>query len=335
MLAAAYAMLIWLTARAPLAEAIAAGVATAIAAALVGTIVRTVGARSFRAPLQLPAKLLVHALLALLFAGLWSAAIVGLTSLASPRQTSWFIANALGWQMLLGVLLYGTVAAIAELTRTTHELHEREAVALRAELHALRARLNPHFLFNTLNSIVSLVRTDPEAVETALERFASLLRYVLHASESAEDDVPLERELQFVRTYLQLERLRFGGRLTVLEDVDEDALDERLPALTLQPLVENAIQHGIAPSLHGGTIRIMARTRADSLNIVVTDDGAGAADVVRQGSGLGLGLDLVRRRLSTRYGARAALDLEHDVGAGFTVRLTLPLSRSSLSIAST
>ena len=154
---------------------------------------------------------------------------------------------------------------------------QAEAGLVRAELAAISGKLNPHFLFNTLNSIIFLTRKDAAAAERALLSFARMLRYLLDANRGAADRVPLREELDFVRDYLGLESLRLGARLAVVWKIDEAASEETIPPLTLQPLVENAIVHGIAPRTETGTVQIECTRLAppDRLLLRVKDDGAG------------------------------------------------------------
>jgi LytS/YehU family sensor histidine kinase len=219
-------------------------------------------------------------------------------------------------------------------------LREREAAAARAELHALRAQLDPHFLFNTLHSLTALARRDPAAVERGLETFGALLRYVLDANRRggaelrgastrpADDDVTLADELAFVRDYLALERLRLGDRLRVEESLDDDAHECLVPAFALQPLVENAIRHGIAPRASGGTLRLAATLDPpDTLVVEVADDGVGCDADAPSVAG-GLGIALVRRRLAARFGSTARVEIATRPAQGFRVRVSLPVELS-------
>ena len=168
------------------------------------------------------------------------------------------------------------------------EAHLREATA-RAELSALQAQINPHFFFNTLNTIASLLEDDPEAAEEVLHRLAGLFRYAFKASDTAP--VALSQELEFTKNYLAIERARFGDRLRVEWDIDPESMEIEVPGLLLQPLVENAIGHGIAPRVEGGQLRISSRLVDRTLHLDVIDDGVGISarqeDLVRDGHGLG------------------------------------------------
>jgi two-component system, LytTR family, sensor kinase len=325
-LGAVYAVLIWHSEHTSALNAALCGLVTAaIAAASLGlahVIEIALATRRGAAPVGASA----HVALAVLFSGVWAGAITSLIAYGAPRRLTWYVHTAFGWQLLLGILVYAVVAGQRHLERAHRALQEREAAVLRAELHALQARLNPHFLFNTLNSIAALVRSDPDAADAALERLSSLLRNVLRVDVTDSQDILLETELAFVRNYLELEKLRLGDRLRVIEDVDPEALDELLPPLTLQLLVENAIRHGIERRPLGGTLTIFVGSSEGALRLEIGDDGAGASpdEVERAHASGALGLRLVRERLRARYGARSHVELVTSPGNGFVARLTLP-----------
>jgi two-component system LytT family sensor kinase len=198
-----------------------------------------------------------------------------------------------------------------------------------AELRALRAQVHPHFLFNALNTIGSLIRSAPEKAFATLLQLTALLRAVLRSSGPT---ATLEEELKFIESYLEVERARFEERLRVVVRVPKELLDARIPTLILQPIVENAIKHGISPQRRGGEISIEAatmRTEAGATRLVlcVRDDGAGATDyAIRRDRGNGVGLQNAEERLRVHYGAEASLSIETSPGCGTTVTLTLPLA---------
>lgn len=194
-----------------------------------------------------------------------------------------------------------------------------------AHLRALQSQLNPHFLFNALNSVVTLIGRDPEAAQQMIVRLADLLRATLGTGEAQE--VPLETELQFTARYLDIERVRFGDRLQV-EWAIESAGTPLVPAFGLQPLVENAIVHGVAPRVSGGALRIGAARHADSLVLTVTDSGAGPRGQVAR-AGAGVGLVNLRARIERLYGAAARLDLESDPAGITRATLVLPWREQS------
>ena len=195
--------------------------------------------------------------------------------------------------------------------------------AARAELAALQARINPHFFFNTLNTIGALVEEDARTAEELLETLADLFRYAFAAADAAP--VALRDEIAFTKGYLRIEQARFGDRLRVTWDVGPDSPRVRVPGLILQPLVENAVGHGLAPRARGGRIDVSTVLDDDVLRIDVVDDGVGLSgggdDLIRDGHGLGN----VAGRLRAAYGARAALALSAGPGgAGPRARRTLP-----------
>ena len=283
-----------------------------------------------------------HALLAQVYALLWAAGVVLAfsveESVVAGRWTPLVPPGAvLYWQFLFGMLVYGTVASIAYVVQTTTSLREArwraeraEALQMKAELAALRSSLNPHFLFNTLHSVMALVRHNPQAAEDALERFADMLRYVLKegGERHAEvDDVSLKSEWKFVQDYLELESLRLGDRLRVETKIAPESLDCPVPAFTLQPLVENAIRHAIAPFARAGTVGIATQVGESGLVIEVRDDGPGA-DREQVAASPGIGLRVVRQRLEIRYAMRARLDVGTSPDGGFVSTIRIPLDEA-------
>lgn len=272
----------------------------------------------------------IHTLSAILYAVVWGGwTIYQIATYAPPNVLPVFLSSALPWVLFQDVLIYCVIAGVAYAIQANRRSNQQRQLAARAELQALRAQLDPHFLFNTLHSITALVHSDPGAVEDALIRFGSLLRYVLDASRELNDDATLEDELQFVRSYLVLEQLRLGARLSVTEDIDAETLDCLVPALTLQPVIENAVRHGIAPRASGGSVRIKTRLVDDRLLIEVADDGVGA-DPVQVACATGLGIALVRRRLAVRFQSDDMIDIETESGRGFTLRMSVPAHATAL-----
>ncbi len=237
---------------------------------------------------------------------------------------------------VLAVIVGGVVHVYEELRwRLAESLREVEEVRLVqarlreqaaiAELAALQARINPHFFFNTLNTISSLLEEDPRRADQIVETLADLFRYTFRAADAGP--VRLEEELEFVQSYLTIEQARFGERLRIVREVAPSALSVRIPGLILQPLVENAVAHGIAPRKRGGTLRIDARLDRDELLVEVGDDGVGlprqGADPIHEGHGLGN----VRQRLKTLYGEAASIEiLPGPEGIGTVARLRIPLA---------
>jgi signal transduction histidine kinase len=238
------------------------------------------------------------------------------------------------WPMLYSMMEYGVIATTFHMVRANAARRRQEAAVQQAhallvatELNALRSKLNPHFLFNTLHSIIALTRKDPNAAETALFQFSDMLRYVLDTEKTGNDRVTLDDELRFVRDYLELESLRLGSRLKVDWELDDNAGGHVLPALSLQPLVENSIKHAFNPHSRPG--RLLIRTRVDerrrTLVLSVGDDGPGA-DIGRVRASNGLGLRTVERRLQLEYGTLDALAIDTAPGAGFVVTMAIPLA---------
>jgi len=203
---------------------------------------------------------------------------------------------------------------------------ELRRLAVRAELRALQAQINPHFLFNALNTLYGLVpRQAAEARQMVLD-LADIFRYFLRNEEAA---IPLEEELRIVEAYLQIETLRLGGKLRKEIQVDPEALRIPIPILSIQPLVENAVKHGIAPNPEGGSVHLVARLAPGGLNVLVRNTGAGfGTDGVESREGAGVGLQNVARRLKLTYGPDADLRIESGSG-GTTVSFTVPVAQAA------
>jgi two-component system LytT family sensor kinase len=202
-----------------------------------------------------------------------------------------------------------------------------ETRLVEAQLQALQRQLHPHFLFNTLHAISALVRRNPDAAEEAIERLGDLLRLTLQNVGAQE--VTVREELDYLRVYLDIERMHFGARLSVTLDIDGAAHDALMPHLLLQPLVENAIRHGIAPRLSPGQVGIQVSTRTDRLLVRVWDDGVGLRTV--RGSRLsgGVGLSNTRARLERLYGSAHRLAIGEGPEGGVVVEIELPLRRAA------
>ena len=198
-----------------------------------------------------------------------------------------------------------------------------EAKLSRAQLHSLNMQLNPHFLFNTLNAVSALMHTDPSTADRMLLKLSDLLRRNLE--QPIEQETSLEQEIAFLEGYLEIEQLRFGDRLKVHVEVPEPLLDAKVPTFVLQPLVENAIKHGLSDRATGGTIHIRARQDGQRLFLEVEDDGRGISSLQ---SGTGIGTRNTRSRLEQLYGDEQSFDLKFPLAGGALAQISLPLSLS-------
>ncbi|MFL6277024.1 MAG: sensor histidine kinase [Blastocatellia bacterium] len=203
-----------------------------------------------------------------------------------------------------------------------------EAQLAQAQLQALKMQLQPHFLFNTLHSISALVHKDPQAADKMIARLGDFLRLTLDSAGVQE--VPLRQELEFLKSYLDIERIRFKDRLSVEMDIESQTLEARLPNLILQPIVENAIRHGIAPHIAAGRIEIAARRFNGSLQVQITDNGPGLVTNGNNGRILkeGVGLANTQARLQQLYGDDSRLDLANTARGGLSVTLEIPFNAS-------
>ena len=282
-------------------------------------------------------RLGLHVAAALVFTAVWQVADYGTSLLLFTAEH----ANAMLQRMILWQAMWGVLAYVALMLHFGGALHARraneaalsaaraEAALVRAELAAINGKLNPHFLFNTLNSLLMLTRRDPAAAEQTLLRFSRMMRYVLDTTRGSADRVTLQEELDFVRDYLELESLRLGPRLKVDWQIDPATVNDPIPPLTLQPLVENSVLHGIAPQLAGGTVTIQSRRLADpeALALEVADDGAGCAWPLPDSSdsrAAGVGLSALRRRFELDFEGRATMSVRSAPGAGFQVDILIP-----------
>ena len=205
-----------------------------------------------------------------------------------------------------------------------HELRasQLETQLSQAQLQALRMQLNPHFLFNTLHAISSLMHKDVGAADRMISQLSDLLRLTLE--NAGQQEVSLRQELEFLESYLEIEQTRFRDRLQIRMEIAPETLDACVPHLILQPLVENAIRHGIAPRAASGTVEIHARRAADKLELQVLDNGGGLPNGALNGLKEGVGLTNTRARLEQLYGAAQRFELNNRTEGGLTVSLTIP-----------
>ena len=212
--------------------------------------------------------------------------------------------------------------------RLEHKFEQQSRLLLEARFDALQRQINPHFLFNTLNSIGSLIRSKPELAREMIVKLANILRVLLKDREAF---VPFSEELAFTDDYLAIEVVRFGEKLRVVKEIAEDTLDVAVPSMLLQPLIENSIKHGLEPRISGGTVTVRSRVESGCMIVEVEDDGvgteAGRAAVNLNGptreSG-GIGMRNVRERMRVLYGEQAQVEFHSRPGRGTRVRLVMP-----------
>jgi anti-sigma regulatory factor (Ser/Thr protein kinase) len=242
-----------------------------------------------------------------------------------------------GRQFMSRQLRIARTAAL-QLAAHHHQLHQQKLQELtaRAEIRALRAQINPHFLFNTLNSVSSLVRFDPDRARELILKLSKILRRLLGKHD---EFVQLRDEIEFVDDYLDIEVVRFGrDKLRVYKHLDPETLDIVIPAILLQPLVENCIKHGLAPKVDGGSITIRSRIQDNKLMIQVEDDGVGmsappAVAAEQMGSGRGIGMVNVAERLHVLFGDEGKLTVQSRDGHGTLVMLEMPVLDTELPAA--
>lgn len=248
--------------------------------------------------------------------------VLGTVGLDWAHEMTFAFSTYFHWNLLIYALLVAGEHAWRYRARSrereleTSRLEERLA---RAELEALRAKLNPHFLFNALSSVAELIHESPEKAEQTVVELSELLRAVLRNEDAVE--VALEEELGFVERYLRIEKLRFEGRLLILWNISPDTLSARVPRLVLQPLVENAVRHGLAARPEGGKLEITSVRRGAKLELMVTDDGVGLG---RETPCWRVGLDSTRARLEHLYDVDSVLALEPRPGGGAIARIVIP-----------
>jgi len=224
----------------------------------------------------------------------------------------------------------GTVMAVAialkvlNNVRIEMKLEQQERLLLQARMEALQSQINPHFLFNTLNSVSSLVRRDPDSAREMIVKLSNILRRLLRKTESL---APLREEVEFLDDYLDIEVVRFGrDKLKIFKELEPSSLEHLVPSMILQPLVENALKHGIADKVEGGSIYLRSRAADGRIVIEVEDDGVGmSATGTSESSGTGIGMANVSERLQVVYGAAAEITVESQPGRGTLVRLVLPM----------
>ena len=250
-------------------------------------------------------------------------------SLESP---TWWVEGLI---YATSIMVIGTELKIWNSVRIQIKLEEQERLLLHARMEALQNQINPHFLFNTLNSVSSLVRFDPDTAREMIIKLANILRRLLNSSDAF---VPLREEMEFIDNYLDIEVVRFGrDKLHVVKELDPASLDVMVPSMLLQPLVENSIKHGLSSKIDGGSIYLRSRISDTKVIMEVEDDGIGmgAAQLLERPTGLGgtgIGMANVAERLKVLYGDTARMTIDTREGKGTLVRLRMPILESDGSI---
>jgi two-component system LytT family sensor kinase len=237
--------------------------------------------------------------------------------LYSPR---WWVDGMIVLATLVGI---GLPLRIWNNTRIERKLEEQEKVLMQARMDALISQINPHFLFNTLNTISSLIRFDPDTARNLLLKLSNILRRRL---KTQVHFASLRQELDFIDDYLDIEIARFGpDKLQIRKEISPETLDMVVPSMILQPLVENALRHGIAPKIEGGTITIGAKCRHGRLLVEVIDDGVGISEQKpSEFQGSGIGISNVRERLKVVYGQDFLFKIDSQIGKGTAIRFEIP-----------
>ena len=272
-------------------------------------------------------RLPLHAVAGLLYALAGVVAITALIVVRKPGLEFAPIAGKLGtFYVLFYFVLYWTIVGAIHAAYFHGQAQAREERLVRERLEVLRGKLNPHFLFNTLNAISTLaLKRDHERVAESLGLLGDMLRATL--DDSLPQEIPLSRELDFMDKYLAIQAIRFGDRLRVERHIDARFLDALVPSMLLQPLVENAIVHGVAAKPGDGWVRIETTAVDGRLRLTISDSGGGFAPA--PGNGIGIGLANTRERLATLYGASHRMALQSLHGAGAQVEIEIPLRRSA------
>jgi two-component system LytT family sensor kinase len=249
--------------------------------------------------------------------------------LAAAVPSQWLFAiHPSNWGYTLLVVLSSVMCVAMAIkiwnnTRIEMNLEQNQQLLLKARMDALTSQINPHFLFNTLNTVSSLIRFDPDMARGVVLKLSNILRRLLRKTETF---VPLRDELEFIDDYLDIEVIRFGrDKLQIFKEVDPATLDTFVPSMLLQPMVENSIKHGLAPRLEGGQIHIRTRHRDGRLSIEVADNGMGiSAERLAEVYGGGIGISNVHERLRLLYGDQFKMDIRSEEGQGTQIHIEIP-----------
>lgn len=225
--------------------------------------------------------------------------------------------------VLSSVMCVAMAIKIWNNTRMEMNLEQNQQLLLKARMDALTSQINPHFLFNTLNTVSSLIRFDPDMARGVVLKLSNILRRLLRKHETF---VPLREELEFIDDYLDIEVIRFGrDKLQIFKEIDEDALEAFVPSMLLQPMIENSIKHGLAPRLEGGEIHIRTRRIDGRLLIEIEDNGMGiSTERLAEVYGGGIGISNVHERLRLLYGDQFKMDIRSQEGQGTQIHIEIP-----------
>jgi hypothetical protein len=277
---------------------------------------------------------LLHLFASIFFAGFWIILRAAIAQIefhiyGYPPNFSGVFVDLFTRSFHLNLWIYWVILAVSHAVDYYRKLSERELKNAElersltaAKLQALQSQLNPHFLFNTLHTISALMHIDVEKADRMVAKLSDLLRYALDNTD--EHVIPLREEINFLNRYLEIEQTRFGDRLTVTMDIPDELLDCQVPNLILQPIVENAIRHGIEPHAKRGIIHLSARSFSGELRLHVRDNGAGIRpDNKREG----IGTSNTRSRLQQLYGPKQSFTLQNLAEGGLLATITLPLRK--------
>src|SRR5215475_13431475 len=254
---------------------------------------------------------------------------LGRVALAIATKPRWLFAIDQRWNWWLALAVIATLMSVAaplkiwNNTRIEMNLERHQQLLLKARMDALSSQINPHFLFNTLNTVSALIRFDPDTARGVVLKLSNILRRILRKHETF---VPLKEELQFIDDYLDIEVARFGkDNLEIIKEIDNETLAAFVPSMLLQPMVENCLKHGLAPKIEGGRIRLHARQRDGRLRIEIEDNGVGISEERMPHVYVeGIGLSNVRERLRVLYGTDFRLEIESRPGQGTLIRIEVP-----------
>jgi two-component system LytT family sensor kinase len=254
---------------------------------------------------------------------------LGRVALVLATKSTWLFAIDPHWNWWLGLVVIATLMSVAaplkiwNNTRIEMNLERHQQLLLKARMDALSSQINPHFLFNTLNTVSALIRFDPDSARGVVLKLSNILRRLLRKHETF---VPLREELQFIDDYLDIEVARFGREnLEIVTELGEETLEAFVPSMLLQPIVENCLKHGLAPKIGGGKIQLRTATRDARLHIEIEDNGVGISEEKMPHVYVeGIGLSNVRERLHVLYGTDFHLQIESRAGQGTLIRIDIP-----------